>query len=163
MTETPIILTTHGADETMALGERMGRVLEPGDVLALVGQLGAGKTYLVKGVAKGLGVANERAVNSPTFVLVNEYTGRAAIHHLDAYRLGSSDELLDLGFEEMCADESIAIVEWADRTPDAIPSRALWIHIDVVGDTDRRLRLRTQNTSLMKRLIDSGLTSVADA
>lgn len=141
----------------MALGERIGHALRGGDAVALVGQLGAGKTYLVKGMARGLGVENDRIVNSPTFVLVNEYAGRVAIHHLDAYRLGSADELLDLGFEEFCAESAIAIVEWADRVPDAMPDDALWIHIEPTSENERRIRLETRNAGLAQRLADSGV------
>lgn len=155
--DTTITLTTHSVEETLALGERIGRGLTGGDCLALVGQLGAGKTYLVKGIARGLGVKNERSVNSPTFVLVNEYNGRVAIHHLDAYRLGSADELIDLGFEEMCADASIAIVEWADRVPEAMPANSLWIRIEVAGETDRRIEIRCSDATLAKRLADAGV------
>lgn len=154
-----IVITTDNPEATMALGERIGRALQGGDVLALVGQLGAGKTYLVKGIARGLGVRNERIVNSPTFVLVNEYDGRTAIHHLDAYRLQSADELLDLGFEEMCRDGSIAIVEWADRVRDAMPAGALWIHIEPTGELERRFTCLPRDAALRHRLARAGLGS----
>lgn len=157
MSDATITIKTHSVEETLALGERIGRALAGGDALALVGQLGAGKTYLVKGIAHGLGVESDRSVNSPTFVLVNEYAGRVPIHHLDAYRLGSADELLDLGFEEMCADATIAIVEWADRVPDAIPADALWIRIDVTGESDRRIGLQTSCAGLLRRLKETGV------
>lgn len=157
MSTQPIIISTNSPGATMSVGQRLGRALGCGDVLALVGQLGAGKTYLVKGIARGLGVRDERIVNSPTFVLVNQYDGRTPIYHLDTYRLGSADELLDLGFDETCDETNVVIVEWADRVPDAIPDRALWIHIEPTGETERRFTLTTTDNELRRRIVDARL------
>src|ERR1041385_6709378 len=95
-------ITSHSVEETISIGRRIGESLLAGDVVALLGELGAGKTYLTKGIARGLGVSAERAVNSPTFVLVNEYAGRFPLFHIDAYRLAGPEQLAALGFEEMC-------------------------------------------------------------
>lgn len=157
MNPEPLIITSSSVEETLDLGRRIGSALRGNDTIALVGQLGAGKTYLVKGIANGLGVADHRVVNSPTFVLVNEYEGNMTIHHLDAYRLTSADELLDLGFEEMCAESAVTIVEWADRVTEAMPTSALWIQIDAKGENDRQLRMATQSKSLHDRLRAAGL------
>jgi tRNA threonylcarbamoyladenosine biosynthesis protein TsaE len=138
----PIATTqTESVDATKALGYRLGAAARAGDVFALVGRLGAGKTHLVKGIAMGLGVGNDRTVNSPTFIIVNEYAGRVPIHHLDAYRLNAATELLDLGFEDMCAGNAVVIVEWADRVPAALPADTAWITITVAGETARRFEL----------------------
>lgn len=151
------VINTTSVDETLDLGRRIGAALRGGDAIGLVGQLGAGKTYLVKGIANGLGVLDERSVNSPTFVLVNEYAGRFPIHHLDAYRLGSADELLDLGFEEMAGESAVAIVEWADRVTDAMPANSLWIRIALTGETQRAFHCETRCVELRERLMAAGV------
>ncbi len=135
-------IDSHSVEDTLAIGRRIGAVLAAGDCLALEGPLGSGKTHLVKGIASGLGVADERAVNSPTFVLVNEYDGRLHVCHLDAYRLPDAAALLALGFEEMCDGPNVVLVEWADRVGDAISDRAVWITLTSVGEQDRRLDIR---------------------
>ncbi len=129
---------TDSVDETLELGRRIGASLAPGQVIALVGPLGAGKTHLVKGIAAGNGLPHPSAVTSPTFVLVNEYPGRLHLHHLDVYRLPGAEALDALGFDEMAGDTAAAVVEWADRAPDAMPAEALWIRIAVDGETRRR-------------------------
>jgi tRNA threonylcarbamoyladenosine biosynthesis protein TsaE len=126
-------------DETLAIGRRIGAALEPGDVVALVGPLGAGKTHLVKGIAEGAGVADRNQVNSPTFVLINEYAGRLPIHHIDVYRLAGSDELEALGFEEMVSGPGAVLIEWADRVEDALPVDHLHVTLAVTGAERREL------------------------
>ena len=145
-------LHSSSPEETIRIGQEIAACLVPGNILALVGPLGAGKTQLVKGIALGLGVPDSRFVNSPTFVLVNEYAGRIPIHHLDAYRLNSTAELEALGFEELCAGEAVVLVEWADRVEGAIPADALWIDLAVVSDNERLLTLRTASADLAARL-----------
>jgi len=131
-----------GPEETLRLGAALGRVLRGGDLIALSGPLGAGKTHLVKGIAAGLGVAADEPVVSPTFVLAREYVGRLRLYHLDAYRLSGADELVDLGFEEMLADPvGVVAVEWADRVPEALPPPAWRIELVHVDETTRRLRV----------------------
>ncbi len=113
----------HLADDpaTRALGEGLARALDEGDVVALVGPLGAGKTTLAQGFAKGLDVPPGVRVRSPTFTLCNEVRGRRLMLHLDLYRLGSEDEAEALGFRERVGHEGVALVEWADRFPDLLP------------------------------------------
>ncbi|MBX3394611.1 MAG: tRNA (adenosine(37)-N6)-threonylcarbamoyltransferase complex ATPase subunit type 1 TsaE [Phycisphaerae bacterium] len=162
--DAPLIarIETSSVDETIALGRRLGAVLRAGDVIALVGRLGAGKTHFAKGLALGLGVRDPRAVNSPTFVLVNEYEGRLPIHHIDAYRLTSSDELAAIGFEEMLTQGAIVIIEWADRVGDAMPRHALWIEFDTPGETARSISLRAAESELATRLLSAGLTGASE-
>ncbi len=137
MISDPLRLVSSSVDETLAIGRRLGAALAPGHVLALVGPLGAGKTHFVKGLARGAGVDDDRKVNSPTFVLVNEYAGRIPLYHLDAYRLGGETELEALGFDEMIAGEAAVVVEWADRVRDSLPPDHLHIVIDVTGPERR--------------------------
>jgi len=143
--------------DTLAIGRRIGEALAPGDVVGLVGPLGAGKTYLAKGIAGGLGVADDRQVCSPTFVLVNEYVGRVVIYHIDAYRLSGAAELLSLGFEEMCTCGAVVMVEWADRVSSAITGAALWIELSAQGESERCLSLRTRSEVIAGRLGNLGL------
>ena len=110
-----MIFKTAGMEETMRFGKKLGMLLSPGDVVALVGELGAGKTTLVKGIVQGLGVTDRRAVKSPTFSLVHTYEGRMPVYHFDAYRLEDTQEMLDIGSDEMISGDGVAIVEWADK------------------------------------------------
>lgn len=126
------------ADEraTEQLGSRLADVLEPGIVVALIGNLGAGKTRLVRAVAEAAGV-DRREINSPTFVLVHEYEGRWPIYHFDTYRLQNAGEFVELGAEEYFHSAGICFVEWADRVAQVLPSDHLRIEITTTGDTSR--------------------------
>ena len=135
-------ITTHSPEETRSLGERIGALLRSGICIALRGPLGAGKTQLVKGIATGCGVPNDVMVNSPTFVIINEYPGRLCVHHIDAYRLSGGDELVALGFEEMVQSGAVVIVEWADRVALVVPEDHLCVSLEHAGDTVRRICCR---------------------
>lgn len=124
-------------EETEAAGARLAVQLAAGDVVALTGELGAGKTRFTQGLARALGVTGR--VVSPTFVLVNEYRGRLAVHHVDAYRTGSLTELLDLGLEEMFSGDGVTVVEWADKLTPLLPPHAIHVHIEGVGDEPRTI------------------------
>jgi tRNA threonylcarbamoyladenosine biosynthesis protein TsaE len=109
---------TESPEETVALGRVIGDGLSGGEVIALTGELGSGKTHLIKGIAAGAGAADRKSVNSPTFVLINEYAsegGGLCIYHIDAYRLESAAEFEMLGFDDMCRPDSVVVIEWADR------------------------------------------------
>lgn len=143
---------THGVEATMELGRRVGACLRGGDILALVGTLGAGKTHLAKGLAAGIGVNDSRSVTSPTFVIVNEYAGRERVLHIDAFRLSGAEELSNLGFEEMCQGGAIIIVEWADRVRELMPPRSLWITITVCGESQRQMAFSTIDSDIATRV-----------
>ena len=130
-------LTSAGPDETQAAGERLAQMLEPGAVVALTGELGAGKTCFVQGLVRGLGVTTR--ATSPTFVLINEYRGRLPIHHVDAYRIATPAELIDIGLLELMDDEAVTIIEWADRITSLLPTRAITVHIEGLGDEPRTI------------------------
>ncbi len=137
-------ITTRSPDQTIALGRRIGRALTGGQILALIGNLGTGKTHLIKGIALGLGVQQEDLVTSPTFVLVNEYVtpdGRQ-IYHIDAYRLESAAEFEALGVEEYLRPDSLVIVEWADRVWQAVePLAPVIIRLSHAGADARTITL----------------------
>jgi len=123
---------------TEALGRRLGPLLFPGAVIALIGPLGAGKTHFTRAVAEGLNVRNPAAVNSPTFVLIQEYPARLPIYHFDTYRLASSRDFLDLGTDEYFHGDGVCLIEWADRFPEALPSERLEVRIGILTPTQRR-------------------------
>ncbi|MHC4562850.1 MAG: tRNA (adenosine(37)-N6)-threonylcarbamoyltransferase complex ATPase subunit type 1 TsaE [Planctomycetota bacterium] len=133
--------TTNSPEATAELGRQLAQRFGQGDCVALVGQLGAGKTVLVRGLALGLGLADERLVTSPTFVLAQEYPGRVPIFHVDLYRMASAeDEVGDLAIDEMLA-EGVAVVEWADRAEAMLPRPHWRIDIEVTGEMERRFGL----------------------
>ena len=132
---------THSPDETVALGRRFADRLAIGDCVALIGQLGTGKTQFARGVALGLGLDDGRMVRSPTFVLMQEYPARMPVYHLDTYRLiDPAAELIDLGFEEMLAG-GVVLLEWAERAEALLPERTWRVTIETTGETDRRFRI----------------------
>jgi len=137
---TAVEIVSESAEATEAAGERLGRTLGPGAVVALTGDLGAGKTCFVQGLVRGLG-ATIRAT-SPTFVLVNEYKGRIPIHHVDAYRTDSMTELMDLGLLEMVSGEGVTLIEWADKLAPLLPPDAVHVYIVGVGDEPRTITIR---------------------
>ena len=128
---------TRSADETERVGERLGRRLVPGDVVALSGELGTGKTCFMRGLARGLGVT--QGVSSPTFVIVNQYTGRMPVFHIDAYRTESLTELLDIGFDEYVSGDSVTVIEWADKLEPLLPPGAIRVRISGLGDEPRMI------------------------
>lgn len=133
---------TDGVAGTVALGERLSSRFGPGDLVALVGELGAGKTVFVRGVARGLGVPDERIVCSPSYVLVHEYAGRFPIFHVDLYRLGEpAAELGQLGLDEMLA-AGVVLIEWAERAGGALPRPHWRITIESTAPESRTFTLQ---------------------
>ena len=144
---------THSANDAITLGEKIGKHLKVGDIVFLFGDLGAGKTTLTQGIARGLGVAKEEYVRSPTFTLVNQYKGNVPVYHIDLYRIASSHELEDLGLEEVFTSEGVSIVEWAEklfaREESSVPllgiERWIEIHISIEQEDSRKLNLKTHH------------------
>jgi tRNA threonylcarbamoyladenosine biosynthesis protein TsaE len=123
---------------TFSLGRDLAAHLFPGAIVALIGPLGAGKTQFVRAVAVGLGVKDSRLVNSPTFVLIQEYMGRLPIYHFDAYRLPSVAAFSDLGVAEYFEGQGVCLVEWADRVESSLPGDFLRVSIEITDETRRR-------------------------
>ena len=132
-------IESRSPDETRGIGERLAARLGAGDVVACIGELGAGKTCLIQGLARGLGVTSE--VTSPTFVLVNQYRGRLPVYHLDAYRTLSLTELTDIGVEEMLHGDGVTVVEWADKLLPLLPARTITVAITGLGDEPRQITI----------------------
>lgn len=131
--------TLRSADETFEWGRRLAGELRAGDVVALCGNLGAGKTHATKGIVSGLGAA--AAVTSPTFTLVHEYTdGRLPVFHFDFYRMDSESEVIALGWDEYLDEPGVVIVEWADRFPRLIPAQTRWFHFESIDERTRTVR-----------------------
>ena len=130
---------TNAPEETEALGEKLGRQLRPGTVLAYLGDLGAGKTAFTRGLARGLGC--RETVTSPTYTIVNEYLGgRLPLFHFALYRLTSSDDLWDIGWEDYLDRQGVCAVEWSDNVPEAMTG-ALTVRIEKLGDSVRRITI----------------------
>lgn len=130
-------VTSKSAAQTKALGRRLAAALAPGDVLALCGDLGSGKTTFVQGVARGLKV--REAVTSPTFVLVREYPGCLPIYHLDLFRLNQLDDLETIGYDEYVAGQGVTLIEWAQKMPQALPRDYVELTFTVSGPTTRTI------------------------
>lgn len=133
-------------EETAQFAQKLAQMLSSRDVLALEGDLGAGKTAFTKGLAKGLGVS--RTVNSPTFTIIKEYMGRLPLFHMDVYRVSESEE--DLGFDEYFEGDGVTVVEWAHIIKDQLPDEILTIYIYRLGDTSRRIVLEPKGDRYVK-------------
>lgn len=143
MTMMETMVTSNSPEETMQLGRRIGRRLKGGEIFAICGPLGSGKTHLIKGIAEGAGAKDRASVTSPTFVIVNQYSGRLDIYHIDAYRLDSVAEFEMLGFDDFCYPESVVLIEWADKIEPAIRDTG-YIRVDLAhaGERTRVMHFR---------------------
>jgi tRNA threonylcarbamoyladenosine biosynthesis protein TsaE len=131
---------THSSEETEEMGERVGRDCQGGEVVLLTGELGAGKTAFVRGLARGLG-ADPDDVASPTFVLLTSYAGRLTLHHADLYRLQGGGDESELGLEELPGPDGVLAIEWAERLADVPWPRIIRVHLEHAGEDDRRLEV----------------------
>ncbi|MBO8137109.1 MAG: tRNA (adenosine(37)-N6)-threonylcarbamoyltransferase complex ATPase subunit type 1 TsaE [Desulfotomaculum sp.] len=130
-------IISNSPDQTHHLGKLLGQLAEPGDVFCLYGDLGAGKTNFSQGVAEGLGV--QEYVTSPTFTLINEYQGRCPFYHMDVYRLGGPEDMVDLGYEEYFYGDGVTLVEWANIVEEVLPEERLDLNIKRQGENERLL------------------------
>lgn len=141
--DNPLVIRTADESETDRLGSALAAAIEPGLVIGLIGQLGAGKTRLVRATATALG-ADSASVNSPTFVLIQEYAGRIPVYHFDTYRLPNPASFGDLGAEEYFGGDGVCFVEWADRVTEFLPRDWLRVEVAVVSETAREFRFIPQ-------------------
>ncbi len=145
-------MTTSSAAETVALGERLGPLAAAGDLICLWGELGAGKTQLAKGIARGLGIRD--TVNSPTFVLMAEYAGRLPLFHVDLYRLADASDALAGGVVDDRQTQGLTVVEWPERMGEVLPLARLDVRIEGTGDDVRTIELSTSDPAL-RRLVEA--------
>ena len=136
-----MVIPSKNVSETLRIGKRIGTFLRSGDVVALIGELGTGKTHLIKGLAAGLGVKKTAYMASPSFTLINEYPGRIPFYHVDLYRLESEEEAQDAGVEELLQGEGVTAIEWADKIPSLLPRERLWISLRSVGEQARSIEI----------------------
>ncbi len=134
-------VVSSSAEETRRIGRRLGRELVGGDVIGLVGELGSGKTCLVQGIARGLGVDPAIPITSPTFTLVGEYPGRVLLRHADFYRVESYARLEDAGFDDLLDSDAVLVVEWPERFPEALPAERLDLRISLASESQRCLHV----------------------
>jgi tRNA threonylcarbamoyladenosine biosynthesis protein TsaE len=137
-------MVSRSVEETVRAGARLARRLKKGDVVALIGELGSGKTVFAKGIAKGLGVKEARYVNSPTFVIIKEYAGRMPLYHFDMYRLDRAHSLDSLGLEEYFYGDGVTVIEWADKIRTLLPRNRIEVRFSVAGERERRIVIRNK-------------------
>jgi tRNA threonylcarbamoyladenosine biosynthesis protein TsaE len=136
-----ILLLTEAEEETFMVGASLGKWIRPGEVVALLGDLGSGKTCLTQGIARGLDVPESCCVRSPSFVILNTYPGRCTVHHLDLYRVRDALEMEDLGWREILYGGGVCVIEWADRMLDLLPERHVRVLLFHRGETNRRIEI----------------------
>lgn len=140
-----MIILSKSECETIKLGEKIAKQLKLGDLIALSGDLGAGKTTLVKGIAKGLGVKDYRYVNSPSFVLVKEYKGRMPLFHFDFYRLNNLKDIEDIGYEDYLGRRGVVVIEWSSKMQRILPKRRLEITMKIRSSSRRVIKVSHQD------------------
>ena len=137
---------TKSPKDTIDVGKKIGKLLKEGDVVALIGDLGAGKTVISKGLCSGLGV-EEDYITSPTYTIINQYDGKIPVYHIDLYRLKNSSELYNLGWDEYIYGHGTCIIEWADKAGEMLPEEYLTINIEVTGKNNRKITLQAKGES----------------
>jgi len=154
MNKTETELRSHSEEETRRLGEIIGKNLVQGDLVALIGDLGSGKTCLTKGLAKSLGVSDQYEITSPTFTIVNEYPGHLPLWHVDAYRLENSREMMDAGFEDFFNGGGVVVIEWAEKIKDILPKDTLFVMFEYMDETTRIIRLSGRDAVIHRILTE---------
>lgn len=138
------IFISNSEKETLSFGKKLGRSLKGGEIIALSGDLGAGKTKLSQGIALGLEV--KKTVNSPTFVIAKKYPGRKTLIHIDAYRLNSASDLINIGWEDFINPDTVILIEWPERIKKILPAKTIWIKIKSQGDDCRKIITKKKAT-----------------
>lgn len=152
--EKSIQITTCSADETFAFARAIGEKLKEGDILALSGELGSGKTCFTGGLARGLGVSENYRITSPTFTLVNEYPARHRLFHFDVYRLNDYSDLDDIGYDEFISGRGVVVIEWAEKIADMIPDTSIFIKFEYVDENKRKIDIKGPQDRLTEIFAD---------
>ena len=156
MDENSYTFVSESPGATVGFGEKIGACLDGGEVVCLIGQLGSGKTHLIKGIAKGAGFCESDEVKSPTFVLVNEYLSddmRLEVYHIDAYRIDDVNEFEMLGFDDFCHDRSVVLIEWADKVAGVLEDvERITINMSHVSENERCIEIKNINSKLFESL-----------
>jgi tRNA threonylcarbamoyladenosine biosynthesis protein TsaE len=157
-----LALISEDPERTFAVGIAIGRIIKPGAFIALMGELGAGKTTLVQGIAEGMGVPAAYTVASPTFALINEYPGKTArLYHIDVYRLSGSAAFLETGFDQKDYENGVTVVEWADKIADIIPPGADFITLQYVNASKRKIHISTEDKNILSEMEALGFKIIA--
>ncbi|MGQ9708370.1 MAG: tRNA (adenosine(37)-N6)-threonylcarbamoyltransferase complex ATPase subunit type 1 TsaE [bacterium] len=149
----PLTFETISATATIILGERLGRFLKAGMVVGLYGELGSGKTTLIKGFARGLGV--KETVKSPSFVIITEYQGRIPVYHIDLYRIRSPKEFIEIGLDSYLGADGVCLVEWAERAEELLPEKSIRVHLSVIPG-GRKIEIHGLDPGLVQELKQTG-------
>jgi tRNA threonylcarbamoyladenosine biosynthesis protein TsaE len=135
------LVYTFSPEETIQLGEFMGALVKPGAVIGMCGELGTGKTHLIKGFARGMGIDQRYYVTSPSFTIINEYPGRIPLNHFDLYRLDEASQLEELGYEEYFYGEGVTVIEWAEKVLSLLPQNRLMVEITYRRENQRKFKI----------------------
>ena len=137
---------THSADETTALGYKIGKKLKKGDIIAMQGTLAAGKTTITKGIAQALDISEE--ITSPTFCLISEYYGKMPLYHMDVYRLNGTEDFINLGVDDMLYGDGVCIIEWSEKIMDELPKNTIILRILPQDDNSRKIEIENFNETI---------------
>ena len=143
---------TSSGEETINLGLRLGTLLNEGDIVALAGDLGSGKTWFTKGVALGLEISSDTVITSPSFSLMNEYQGRCAFFHMDVYRLENVSDFINAGLDEYLYGNGVTVMEWADRWPEVLPEKSIKIQLVILDECSREITLTALHPKALRIL-----------
>ena len=151
MNRVPLLVTviSRNSEDTFLIGRIIGESLNAGDIVALSGDLGTGKTYLTKGIARGLGVSEQYQITSPTFTLINEYPGRLTLYHFDLYRLESFLDMINLGYEEYLFGKGVSVIEWAEKANDVLPDETIFISLTYLDENTRKMVISGNDEKLL--------------
>lgn len=133
-------ILSKSVSQTKEIARKLARSLKRGDIVALIGELGSGKTCFTQGLMRGLGVKTDK-ITSPSFVLINEYKGRLPVYHFDIYRLNNIQEVIDLGYEEYFYGNGVTIIEWADKIEELLPKKCIRVYLKIAGENERKISI----------------------
>ncbi|MCX5854746.1 MAG: tRNA (adenosine(37)-N6)-threonylcarbamoyltransferase complex ATPase subunit type 1 TsaE [Deltaproteobacteria bacterium] len=151
MNRVPLLVTviSRNSEDTFSIGRIIGESLNAGDIVALSGDLGTGKTYLTKGIARGLGVSEQYQITSPTYTLINEYPGRLTLYHFDLYRLDTFLDMINLGYEEYLFGKGVSVIEWAEKASDILPDETIFISLTYLDENRRKMVISGNDERLL--------------